>query len=351
MKRVLKFLGATLLLLVLAAGAFFGWATVTTRGVLEQTFTAHEVDFPVPFPLTEAELNALREQRLAEMAVPAAVVNAEGVVVPAAPVDPLEGLDLAALALDNAIARGRHLVTARYACAECHGNDLSGGVMVDDPAMGRLLGPNLTSGVGGRTRDYDATDWDHIVRHGILPNGRPAAMPSEDFVRMSDRELSDIIAYVRAQPAVDNEVPAVSLGPVGTILVATGKLPLSAANIRDHQRPHQVEAPTTEPTAEFGQHLIAVCTGCHRADLSGGPIAAGPPDWLPAANLTPHADGLAGWDYDDFVGAMRRGVRPDGSALRVPMSNMRRYAEAMTEVEMQALWAYVQSVPARPMGH
>lgn len=348
MKRVLKVVGVLSLLVVLAAGGFYGWATMATQKILEQTFTAHDVDFPVPFPLTEAELTALREQRLAEMEVPAATVNAEGVVVPAAPVDPLEGLDLAAIAMDNAIARGEHLVSARYACAECHGTDLSGGVMVDDPAMGRLLGPNLTRGAGSRTRDYTVRDWDHIVRHGILPSGRPAAMPSEDFMRMSDRELSDIIAYVRAQPGVDNEVPGISLGPVGTVLVALGKLPLSAANIQDHQGAHAVEPPTTEANAEFGQHLIAVCTGCHREDLSGGPIPAGPPDWLPAANLTPHADGLAGWDYDDFEAAMRRGVRPDGSALRAPMTNMQRYAEAMTDVEMQALWAYIESVPPRP---
>lgn len=347
MKRVLKILGATVLVLLLAAGAFYGWATVTTQGILEQTFTAHEATFPVPFPLTEAELEGLRHARQRELQ--ANGVDLTGVVTAdGSPPDLLADVDVNALALEQAIERGRHLVTARYACAECHGNDLSGGVMVDDPAMGQLLGPNITS--GGRTRDYTVTDWDHIVRHGILPGGRPAAMPSEDFVRMSDRELSDIIAYVRAQPPVDNVVPGVRLGPVGTILVATGKLPLSASNIQDHQRAHEVEPPSSEPTAEFGQHLVAVCTGCHRADLSGGPIAAGPPDWLPAANLTPHADGLAGWDYDDFAAAMRRGVRPDGSALRAPMTNMRRYAEAMTEVEMQALWAYISTVPAQPRG-
>ena len=350
MKRVLKILGATLLVLMLAAGGFYGWATITTQATLTQTFTAHDVDIPVPFPLSEAELEALREARRRELA--AANVAVDGVVTgDGTPPDLLAGVDLEALALENAIARGQHLVNARYACSECHGGDLSGGVMVDDPAMGTLLGPNLTGGAGSRTRDYSVRDWDHIVRHGILPGGRPAAMPSEDFVRMSDRELSDIIAFVRAQPAVDNEVPGPTLGPIGTILIALGKLPLSAANIRDHQAPHAVEPPTTEPTAEFGAHLVAVCTGCHRADLSGGPIPAGPPDWLPAANLTPHADGLAGWTYADFEAAMRRGVRPDGSALRPPMVQMQRYAEAMTEVEMQALWAYLSSVEARPTGH
>ncbi|MBK6577978.1 MAG: hypothetical protein IPG17_17610 [Sandaracinaceae bacterium] len=62
MKRVLKILGATLLVLMLAAGGFYGWATITTQATLTQTFTAHDVDIPVPFPLSEAELEALRER-------------------------------------------------------------------------------------------------------------------------------------------------------------------------------------------------------------------------------------------------------------------------------------------------
>ena len=56
-----------MLVLLLAAGAFYGWATVTTQGILEQTFTAHEATFPVPFPLTEAELEGLRHARQREL--------------------------------------------------------------------------------------------------------------------------------------------------------------------------------------------------------------------------------------------------------------------------------------------
>ncbi|MCA9534340.1 MAG: c-type cytochrome [Myxococcales bacterium] len=345
MKRALKVVGVVALLLVVAGGGLFGWASLTVSASLGRTLTAHEVDIPVPFPLSEAELSALRQERLAERA-------AAGEPSPdatGAEADVLAGVDLDALALERAIERGRHLVGARYACGECHGReDFSGGVMVDDPAMGSLLGPNLTP--AGPTRDFDVSDWDHIVRHGILPDGRPAMMPSEDFVRMSDRELSDIIAFLRAQPPVENEVAASRLGPVGTLLAAFGKLPLSADLLTDHQAAHIVEPPATEPTAEFGRHLVAICTGCHRANLEGGPIAAGPPDWLPAANLTPHADGLAGWTFEDFDAALRRGVRPDGSALRPPMTIVQPYAQAMTETERRALWAYLETVAPQPQG-
>lgn len=344
MKRALKYVGGLLLIIMVGAAVFFGWAKYTVGQSLSRTLAAHEVDFPVPFPLSEAELDELRaERRAARAAANEPLTDESG-----AELDVLRGVDLDALALARAIERGRHLVDARYACAECHGRDWSGGVMVDDPAMGSLLGPNLTP--AGPTRDLSVADWDRLVRHGILPDGRPALMPSEDFMRMSDHELSDIIAFMRAQPPVDNVVPASTLGPIGTILAAVGELPLSADNIAAHPIEHPVEPPAAEPTVEFGRHLVAVCTGCHRSNLEGGPIAAGPPDWIPAANLTPHADGLAGWTFERFDAAMRLGVRPDGTELRAPMTLMRPYAAEMTEVEMRALWAYLQSVDARPDG-
>ena len=47
----------------------------------------------------------------------------------------------------------------------------------------------------------------------------------------------------------------------------------------------------------------------------------------------------------DFVRAMRDGVRPDGTALQVPMSTVTAYTRNMTDVEMQALWAYLHMLP------
>jgi mono/diheme cytochrome c family protein len=261
------------------------------------------------------------------------------------PVDLLAGVDLEALALERAIARGEHLVNAIYVCAECHGADLSGGLMIDSALMGTLLGPNLTSGAGGVTAEYTPADWDRTVRHGVGRSSHALAMPSTDFMRMSDRELSDIIAYARSLPPVDNTVEPPSLGPLGTVLIATGALPLSV-DLIDHHREHLRVPPEEGPTAEYGEHLAAVCTGCHREDLRGGPIEAGDPDWLAAANLTTLQD----WSYDDFVTAMRDLKRPDGTDVRLPMALMAPYAARMTEVELRALWTYIETADPLPTG-
>ena len=299
MKIVLRVIGVLLVTLLLAGAGVYVWASTTSTRLRSRTFEAHTVDFPMSFPLSEEEL--------AESGL-----NAE------------EGEQLA---MERALQRGKHLVEVRYACTECHGQDFGGGVMIDAPLLGRILGPNLTSGTGSRTVGYRPADWDRIVRHGLLRDGRPGAMPSEDFQLMSDQELSDIVVYLLSQPPVDNEVPPPTLGPLGKVLMATGQLRLSADLIESHDAPHAVNPPPAEVSVEFGEHLAGICTGCHRENLAGGPIAAGDPSWAPARNLTPHSDGLAGWTYEQFIAAMRDGIRPDGTELLMPMSLMLPYAQ------------------------
>jgi cytochrome c553 len=162
---------------------------------------------------------------------------------------------------------------------------------------------------------------------------------------MSDQELSDVIMYIGSHPAVDNVVPEKSLGPLGKVLVATGQLRFSADVIESHTAEHPVLPPATEVSVEFGRHMAGICSGCHGANFAGGPIPGGDPAWPPARNLTPDPSGLGSWEYEDFIGAMREGVRPDGTALRPPMDVMPIYAQQMTDVELQALWTYLQSLP------
>jgi mono/diheme cytochrome c family protein len=317
MKTLLKIVGVLLAVVVVVALGVYVWASITTNRLAARTIETHTVDFPIPFPIDPAEVSAM------------------GLTEDAA----------RQLAQQRAAERGRHLVTARYTCTVCHSPNFGGGVMVDAFPIGHLLGPNLTLGVGSRTKDFKAKDWDRIVRHGVRQDGHPAVMPSIDFQHMSDQELSDIVTYIRTMPPVDNTVPASSFGPLGTILVAAGQMKFSALEIANHNTPHPVSPPEEAASAEFGKHLASVCMGCHGPDLSGGPIPGGDPSWPPARNLTPDATGLKGWTYDQFVTALARSQRPDGTALRAPMTSMAVYGQSMKDVERQAIWAYLQSLP------
>ena len=322
MKKVLKIVVSFVFALTLLGTGGYAWAKGKSAAILGRTIDSHTADFPVPFPLDSAEIAA-------QALTPEAASE---------------------LAWARAVERGRHLVESRYSCTDCHGQGFGGGTMVDDVMLGRLLGPNITAGRGGKTAQYTAADWDRIVRHGIKPDGKPAAMPSTDFQAMSDQELSDIVVYIRSRPTVDAIVPPVSLGPVGTVLVATGKIPLSADLIGDHARDHAVLPPPEEATVEFGRHLAAVCAGCHGPGLVGGKVSGGDPSWPAASNLTPAPEGLGAWTYEHFVGAMRGSRRPDGAALQAPMDAVVGYTREMTDTEMEALWMYLRSLPPTAVG-
>lgn len=319
-KVVVGVLGIGLVGLGAAAGGGWWWVRARVVSAETRTWQVHAADHPLPPPLTADELAALGPDE-----------------------DPM------AVATARSAARGKYLVEARYACGECHGADFGGGRMIEDPVMGTILGPNLTTGAGSATRAYTAADWDRKVRHGVAPSGRSGPMPSEDYQRMSDQELGDIVTYVRSLPPVDRAVPPPAWGPLGAVLVATGKFRFGVERMPqvDH---HEVLPPPTADTVEFGRHVLGVCTGCHRANFEGGPIVGGPPDWAPAANLTPHADGLAGWTREDFVKVMRTGVRPDGTPVRMPMAMILPYAARAQEVELHAMWTALQAAAPAPDG-
>jgi cytochrome c553 len=333
-RKIVIGVGGVVGLFVLAGAGGYLWASNAAGTRLSQTHDVHRADFPIPFPVSDDELAAVRAER--------ATSTASGT-------DPLAGVNMETLAAERAAARGKHLVESFYACTECHGANFGGGVMVDDPAMGQLLGPNLTMGKGSRTLTYTAADWDRMVRHGVKPSGTASPMPSRDYYLMSDRELSDVVSYIRSLPPVDNEVAPVTLGPVGKVLVASGQMPLSAeTHPTNHQITHASSPPAQVADATFGKHLAQTCTGCHGPQFAGGKILGGPPDWPPAANLTP--TGLAGWSFEDFARALKEGRSKSGVELRQPMLGMAKFGRNMTDIEMQALWAFIKDLPPQPTG-
>ena len=113
---------------------------------------------------------------------------------------------------------------------------------------------------------------------------------------------------------------------------------------------HDAKRPEAEPgpTREWGEVLIGTCTGCHGKTLSGGKIPGGDPKWPPARNLTPDESGIKSWTFEDFQKAIKTGTRPDGTTLD-PVMPYKAYA-GMKPDDIKALWAYLQTVPAKPAG-
>ncbi len=307
MKKVLKYSAWVLAAIVVLAVAACLWAYQVATSRYEKQWTVHKAEFPIPFPLKNGELEALRAERIAAGA-------------PAT--DPLAGVDLQAVALERAIQRGKHIVDSRTACNGCHGKDLGGGTIIDIALVAHWVAPNLTSGAGSVTKGFTANDWDRAVRHAVRHDGRTSSMPSEEFINLTDHEMSDIVAYIRSKALVAFTI--------------------------DHDKPHAVEPPVEAPSVELGQHIVQVCRGCHGPTLSGGKLA-GDPDMPIVANLTPHETGLKSWSEGDFIHALREGKRKDGTAISEEMP-WKAYGQ-MTDTELKAVWAYLRTVPAVEKGN
>jgi cytochrome c553 len=244
------------------------------------------------------------------------------------------------------IARGHHIAETR-GCIVCHGPDLGGAKVIENGAMGRLYGSNLTKGNGSMTVDFSDDDWVRAIRHGVAKDGHPLMlMPSAEFAHFTDEDLGSLLAYIRTVPPVGRETVPIKVGPVARGLIVAGKFKLAAAEI-DHVN---LMADTVKPgiTKEYGHYMAAGCTGCHGPNYSGGKIDIGPPEWPPAANLTPDPSGhLSKWSEADFLRALRTAKRPDGTELNPVMP---RSFGLMNDTELKAIWAYFQTLPPAATG-
>ena len=250
----------------------------------------------------------------------------------------------------DALAEGERLYVSR-GCADCHGGNLAGVTVIDAFPVGVMAGANLTRGAGGRSADWGREDIVRAIRHGVNRQGRPLVfMPAHEYSPyFSAEELGQLVAFITAAPPVDHTPPKTVPGPLLRVLFLLGQAPLLPVELIDHTAPIPAAVPVG-PTVAFGAKLSLVCTGCHGNGFSGGQVPGTPPEFPPALNLTPDPQtGLADWSYDDFDRAVRFGQTPDGRSLDpfMPWPNFAR----LTEVETQALWAYLRTVPAKPEGN
>lgn len=241
------------------------------------------------------------------------------------------------------IARGAHLAQSRLGCADCHGPGLGGKPVVESGMFGHFIAPNLTRGEGGLGAEFTDADWLRSVRHGVKRDGRPVLfMPSDEFARLSEEDLTAVIAYAKQVPPVDGAQPASRPGPIARMLLTFNPEILPAAAI-DHSAPFPT-APIAEVSPRYGEYLASTsgCRGCHGPDLGGG--KAMEPGTPAPSDLT--ASGrLATWSEADFMRALREGRRPDGSTISpaMPWKAMGK----MTDLELRAIFAYLKSLPPK----
>lgn len=245
------------------------------------------------------------------------------------------------------IEQGRYLFSTR-GCAECHGANGAGKEVIKDGAM-LVVSPNITAGANSVTANYRTEDWVRTLRHGVKPNGHPVMiMPSEDYNRLTDDDVASVIGYVKQLPPVAGRTAVVQLPVPVKALYAFGAIRDAAEKI-DHSLPASIPV-ASGVTPAHGAYVANTCLGCHGEHLSGGKIPGAPPAWPAAANLTP-GKGSAMARYPSaevFVAMLRSGRRPDGKTIStvMPFASL----GAMNDTDVNALYAFLQTVPPRDAG-
>ncbi len=256
-----------------------------------------------------------------------------------------------------ALERGAAIFHA--SCESCHrGGDaetVAGAPLRELPSyMGRFHAANLTShaeaGIGA-VKDEELA---RAIRYGVSRDGRLMVMPSYG---MGDADLAAVLGFMRsghplftptAEPAPPSKFSF--FGGIGFRFI-TGNEPV--------ERPASgIPVPPKSASREYGHYMahdVYDCASCHTDgfsprktegdDVFAGGMAFVDPEGrkVHSSNITFHETGLAHWTLEDFTRAVRDGLAPDGSVLRSPMPRFR----GMDDVEAQALYDYLRSVPAK----
>lgn len=251
---------------------------------------------------------------------PAPAPVALAVPAPAAvPVaDPVEGLRVA----------------TRVGCNGCHARDGRGGGMdITTPLGDRLVAPNLTE----RRALYDDAGLAALLREGKTHDGHRAfGMPVFMLQHLSDQEVRDITAWLRALPSVSNPGLANSVVSRATLQqIRDGTFPYDQDDKPDPGNRPPATRPG-EPLA-LGRHLaLTSCSECHGRDLTGW----GPEDPAPSLVVVAKA-----YTPDKFARLMRTGEIASGGKSKTGFMSEVAAARfsVLTDAEIAALKRYLDS--------
>lgn len=302
LRRVLKYLGITVGVLVLAVGAVVAYASLTWD-------SDRYGDYPFP--------------------------------------------DLRATTDSATIEHGRYLAFGPAHCVDCHTPPgeplLSGGVAFHLP-LGTIHTPNITPDPATGIGRYSDGEVARMLRYNVRPHGR-AAMPFMQFEGMSDDDIVAILSFLRSMPPVERTVPNHELNVVGKTITALVIRPNALPNAAP------AVAPAAAATVERGAYLVnsvGECAGCHTLrslftgaytgpHLGGGfeyPADADPSIIFTPPNLTKDPTGMTGrLTEDEFVARFRQ-----GRVIKESIMPWEAFVQ-MREEDVRAIYRYIVTVP------
>lgn len=258
------------------------------------------------------------------------------------------------------VAEGARI--ARLMCVNCHmGTDgkLSGSKMEDAPEFGELFTPNITHHPNSKLAPYSDGELAYLLRTGIKRDGNYAPPWMPKFPHLSEKDMHSIIGFLRSDDPILEPVDKIQPPPKPSFLAK------ALSNFVFKPLPYPASAipePDTTDMVAFGKYVATAkfdCYGCHSASFQGVDLMnpeksvgffgggnalknkAG--ETVLSPNLTMHDEnGIGKWTEEEFIKAVRFGIRPNKPATAYPMFVFNE----MTDKECAAIYAYLKSLPA-----
>lgn len=251
---------------------------------------------------------------------------------------------------------------ARTVCAYCHRSDngtFDGKLFSDESeGFGEIWSANLTHHPNANIAKYSDGELAYLLRTGVKKDGKMAG-PFMLFPKLSDEDLAAVIAFLRSDAPELHASEAVRHSRYSFLAKALIKFGVFDP-LEYEGKP--ITAPAATDHVAFGRYLATSrydCAGCHSANFetnnilepeksvgyfAGGNILKGHDGkYVASRNITPHPlQGIGKWTEEQFKHAVRSGVRPDGTALSTAMPRF----VLQDEAEIEAIWAYLKTVPA-----
>jgi mono/diheme cytochrome c family protein len=244
-------------------------------------------------------------------------------------------------------------------CASCHATPkqdnrlrLGGGLELESP-FGTFKVPNISSdakvGIGAWTEEQFA----NAILKGVGRNNEHLypSLPYTSYQRMSLNDVRDLFAFLKTVPPdASPSRPHVLPFPFNVrrllggwkLLFLDGKAftPDPARDSLYNRGAYLVEGPGHCAECHSNRNLLGAIKPSQR--FAGGEGEG----WVP--NITPHADGLAGWSVADFEFFLSTGLTPDGYSVSSSMTDVIRNTSKLTADDRRAVATYLVALPARP---
>jgi mono/diheme cytochrome c family protein len=250
---------------------------------------------------------------------------------------------------------------ASVQCMVCHKKDtkLTGRFLSELPTdFGKIYSANITHSKEHGIGNWTDSEIAYFLRTGVRKNGQYAPIYMPKFAHLSDEDLKSVISWLRSddpQLAASEEPTHPSEPSLLTkflCLVAFKPIPYPKT---------EIPQPDTTNLIAYGKYLVTGrydCYSCHSADFKklnmedpeksfgycqgGNTMLTLTSNKIYTANITPcEKTGLGTWTEDDFMKAMHESKNKSGKALRFPMLPY----TALTDHEVKAIWQYLRSIP------